>query len=630
MRIVDSTCVSGTTAGHFYPAGTTSETQFPCPAGTWSDMTGIDSASACKNCSVGKWSSKTGRTSDAECLGSCSMGKWSNEEGLSADAQCKRCAKGTWSNASGLVSKDACHACGAGKFSSEDGVTSDDACVGRCSAGKFSSEDGLTSDAACLGRCSAGKFSSKEGLTSDGACLGRCSGGKWSSTSGLATDAQCTACIAGKFSSFQGLPLNLCQDCGVNLESTEGSTVCKKNGPSPTEIELHNEISALTDLALAQLNREQLLNATNMELTHNLSVVVTKLFQHNRHSLLQMETARTLNATNIELTAEKNALIAIRATLMKEKGTLITEKNELVIDRDGLQNDKDMLKSDKTILEAALDLTNKTVVELKEAMKANADLLVVEKQKNLEYTNKAPHKTTDSDETEETDVADDATVVAENATVAADDATVAASTPSVETARNSTCECADSVASNVSLYLIAAGTMTLCTIFLLLCCCCRKKSATKTLNPAVVVAPVQKGKLRLFLDRNHDKIIKVAHHNHAKSVQTMARTHSKAKVKIIQKKQENAKSRLQIRLHMRAKMAKMNTNATSALENGKTKKTVKVETVELDKKKAKKHQAKRKAKEERKAKKRALKAQLVLERKNAQEKATEINKMKEI
>ena len=53
-------------------------------------------------------------------------------------------------------------------------------------------------------------------------------------------------------------------------------------------------------------------------------------------------------------------------------------------------------------------------------------------------------------------------------------------------------------------------------------------------------------------------------------------------------------------------------------------------TITNDKKEAKKHQAKRKAKEERKAKKRALKAQLVLERKNAQEKATEINKMKEI
>ena len=180
-------------------------------------------------------------------------------------------------------------------------------------------------------------------------------------------------------------------------------------------------------------------------------------------------------------------------------------------------------------------------------------------------------------------------------------------------------------APNLSLYLMAAtvGMIITLSIIFFWFCCCRKKSTNPIPNLAVV--PIKKGKLRSFVDQNHDKITKVAHHDHAKSVQKMSRAHSKAKVKIIQKKQDNAKSRLQTRLQMRANM---NNNATRDEKNKKKVKVTQVEIVELDKKETKKHQAKKLAKEERKAKKRALKAQLLLERKHAKEKDSVVTKIK--
>ena len=207
-----------------------------------------------------------------------------------------------------------------------------------------------------------------------------------------------------------------------------------------------------------------------------------------------------------------------------------------------------------------------------------------------------------------------------------------------KTKSNSTCECEHSdsdkmsatgskEAPNLSLYLMAAtvGMITnLCIIYFLFCCC-RKNNTNPIPHLAV---PVKKGKLRIFMDQNHDKITQVAHRDHAKSVQNISRAHSKAKVKIIQKKQDNAKSRLQTRLQMRANM---NNNATRDEKREKKVKATKVEIViELDKKDAAKHQAKKLAKEKRKAKKMALKAQLLLERRHAKEKDSVITETEEM
>ena len=66
---------------------------------------------------------------------------------------------------------------------------------------------------------------------------------------------------------------------------------------------------------------------------------------------------------------------------------------------------------------------------------------------------------------------------------------------------------------NLSLYLMAAtvGMIITLGIIFFLFCCCRKKSTNPIPNLAVV--PVKKGKLRSFVDQNHDKITKVAHHD---------------------------------------------------------------------------------------------------------------------
>ena len=77
--------------------------------------------------------------------------------------------------------------------------------------------------------------------------------------------------------------------------------------------------------------------------------------------------------------------------------------------------------------------------------------------------------------------------------------------------------------------------------------------------------------------------------------------------------------------------ANMNNNATRDEKREKKVKATKVEIViELDKKDAAKHQAKKLAKEKRKAKKMALKAQLLLERRHAKEKDSVITETKEM
>ena len=75
----------------------------------------------------------------------------------------------------------------------------------------------------------------------------------------------------------------------------------------------------------------------------------------------------------------------------------------------------------------------------------------------------------------------------------------------------------------------------------------------------------------------------------------------------------------------------MNNNATRDEKREKKVKATKVEIViELDKKDAAKHQAKKLAKEKRKAKKMALKAQLLLERRHAKEKDSVITETEEM
>ena len=367
-------------------------------------------------------------------------------------------------------------------------------------------------------------------------------------------------------------------------------------------------------------------------------------------------------ATNT-LTTERDTLTEQKSTLTAEKIALTTENEALVTERNTLQSDKQMLQKNNSVL-----LTEKTTLQLEkstleterttvESEKATLESLLedktnIETAKDLLQVNLTRTAATEqimlkdkiNDLNDNLNASKEALLAEKRMNIALavqiqdlQDANVkstAPSTPSPSTpspstttsiimkSENTSCDCAQSNnTSNVIAPLWMLGAivgliMTVCIILLLMLCCRGKKEKAEPI--LAVVAPKQpQGKLSLFMDRNHDKIIKIAHHDHAVRVQQFSRAHSKAKVKRIQKKQDNAKSRLQTRLQMRANM---NNNATRDEKNKKKVKVTQVEIVELDKKETKKHQAKKLAKEERKAKKRALKAQLLLERKHAKEK----------
>lgn len=60
-------------AGHYCPNGTETSTSFPCPAGTYSATTRLESAANCTKCDPGKYCKTPGRTSPE---GDCDAGYW--------------------------------------------------------------------------------------------------------------------------------------------------------------------------------------------------------------------------------------------------------------------------------------------------------------------------------------------------------------------------------------------------------------------------------------------------------------------------------------------------------------------------------------------------------------------------
>ena len=595
-----------------------------CPAGKFGTVAPVlDTCTACAENTF----SETGDS--AACL-SCPSGFLQAK--LGSSHCCPVVEGGLCSECSSKDSCDVSVDCDI-NFFDVDGVVANGCEVG-CPVVTNATCDACSNENTCTAvTCDVNTFDS-DGETTNG-CEAGCpeiSGGVCDTCSDNNT---CTAfiCEVGK-TSLQGAICsvypNELEECSTTLEVLEK----EHNTFNATNIELTVEKKTLTS------ERDILTEEKGELITERGELVADKTNLLGEKVVLETE-RDTLNTTNIELMVEKKTLTSERDTLTEEKGELITEKNSLARERDDLQNDKktlttqndalvierntlqsdktmlelavDTLQSDKTMLELAVDLANKTAATKQlELNKANADLLV-EKQIILEHQNNTPEKKTDSDSnTDEADIAD-----------------IAAPSPSAKTVIDSTCDCKHSdsdkmSAPNLSLYLMAAtvGMIITLSIIFFWFCCCRKKSTNPIPNLAVV--PIKKGKLRSFVDQNHDKITKVAHHDHAKSVQKMSRAHSKAKVKIIQKKQDNAKSRLQTRLQMRANM-----NNNNATKKKKKVRVTKVEIVELDKKETKKHK-KKLAKEERKAKKKALKAQLLLERRHVQEKDPVITEKKEM
>jgi hypothetical protein len=150
-------------------------------------------------------------------------------------------------------------------------------------------------------------------------------------------------------------------------------------------------------------------------------------------------------------------------------------------------------------------------------------------------------------------------------------------------------------------------------VLTILCCrCLTRKKTQKIVSTETLSALENVGKFGQFMDRNHDAIKKIGHHDHAVSVQKMSRVHSRRKVEKIQKNQFHAKGRLMARLKQRAeasnamkeaqKIAGTGSSSTLIVPEGAVISISKTEQKKMDKK-----LEKQKRKEEKRAQKRASK-----------------------
>ncbi|KAJ8368244.1 hypothetical protein SKAU_G00082720 [Synaphobranchus kaupii] len=137
--------------GHYCPPGAKSGAEFPCPAGTFSDQTGVSSADQCAPCPPGKYCSSAGL---AAPTGHCSAGYLCIHGAVvpqpAGDASGRRCSSGTYCPQGSINMVP----CPPGTYNPLEGTGSVDACL-PCPRGQYCAGIGLDSPS---GSCSPGHY----------------------------------------------------------------------------------------------------------------------------------------------------------------------------------------------------------------------------------------------------------------------------------------------------------------------------------------------------------------------------------------------------------------------------------------------------------------------------------------
>ena len=170
----------------------------PCPAGSYSDQTGVTNAS-CSPCPVNRWSTQVGLVAASQCL-PCPIGTYFPGTGSDSEDNCRGCGANTFMRApppGANESDGVCLPCGANQAAPQ-GATSPDAC--KCVAG-FINEGTLScavcpADSYCPGEdvllsCGLNKTSPPQS-TSQSDCT--CKSGYR-----LNSNNQCETCDAGEY-----------------------------------------------------------------------------------------------------------------------------------------------------------------------------------------------------------------------------------------------------------------------------------------------------------------------------------------------------------------------------------------------------------------------------------------------
>ena len=102
--------------GHYCPAGSSSSTEYPCPAGTRNDAIGGKSKADCKFCPAGTFCKEgTGVVGDDGLIPlNCNLGHFCPEGSINGDLH--PCAPGTYGPATSLEKQDDCSKCPAGEY----------------------------------------------------------------------------------------------------------------------------------------------------------------------------------------------------------------------------------------------------------------------------------------------------------------------------------------------------------------------------------------------------------------------------------------------------------------------------------------------------------------------------------
>ena len=178
-----------------------------CPAGSWGNTTGSTSlSSACRSCSIGKYSPTIGAITSSTCL-IAPLGSYVNTSGASVFSPCPR---GTWSSSLGATTESTCISCTVGKASNTLQANSSLYCT-ECSQGSYAASKGSST----CSLCDQGKYNSLTGSSSSSACIS-CPAGTYSSILGAVSVSSCLSCPSGK-SSCQGS--NYCDLFNLNVSS---------------------------------------------------------------------------------------------------------------------------------------------------------------------------------------------------------------------------------------------------------------------------------------------------------------------------------------------------------------------------------------------------------------------------
>jgi hypothetical protein len=206
---------SCTTPGYYCPSGSSSQTQFECPASYYCP------AGKLIACTAGYMSLDTKRTSP--CTAACPLGSY-----CTGDSIVNLCPAGSYGSVTALTSSTCSGKCLAG-YACPPGSMSRNPTSAKCAAGRFSGEGAisctlcspgtstlsLTGQSSCTS-CGAGNFA-LEGAASCTACPA----GSWSSD---AISSTCTLCAAGTFrATVGGVSISSCVPC------TEGF-FCQNDG----------------------------------------------------------------------------------------------------------------------------------------------------------------------------------------------------------------------------------------------------------------------------------------------------------------------------------------------------------------------------------------------------------------